>query len=51
MYTHDIIHKCTIFYMHIYANYEISFFRLFGGTKRNKKKILLGFVKHTLVKF
>jgi hypothetical protein len=36
---------------HIYfSSYEISFFRLFRGTNTNKKKILPGFVKHTLVK-
>ena len=36
---------------HIYfSTYEISFFRLFRGTNTNKKKILPGFVKHTLVK-
>ena len=36
---------------HIYfSSYEISIFRLFRGTKRNKNKILPGFVKNTLVK-
>jgi hypothetical protein len=35
---------------HYFSSYEISFFRLFRGTNTNKKKILPGFVKHTLVK-
>jgi hypothetical protein len=32
-----------------FSSCEISFLRLFRGTKKNEKKILPGFVKHTLV--